>query len=192
MPFQSWNPCFVPCSWARVGEAVSWTCAWCSQGRPRHLAMNPAMGWKGSADALFSFETRSSSEAHCLQAAWNVSSSYFAPAPSCLPRQGVSHACPCSSFESSEGHCPYLLRQGVFTVICATPGLTAAQDLPSRAGQKADFMSHEKMSRFKCCYCKGEKKGQIDYFLLKWCPGEICSALILLSFLFSLFCFSIK
>lgn len=46
------------------------------------MMMYPAMGWKGSADALFSFETKYSSEAHCLKAAHEVSSSQFAVAPS--------------------------------------------------------------------------------------------------------------
>ena len=49
----------------------------------------------------------------------------FAPQSSCPPCQGVHHARPCSSFKSPEGHCPYLLWQGVFMAVCAAPGLTA-------------------------------------------------------------------
>lgn len=113
----------------------------------------------------------------------------FAPQSSRTPCQGVCPAHPCRGFKPSEGCHPYLLWQGAFIVICATPVLTGAQDLPSRAGQKADFMSHEKMSTFKCFYCKGGRKGQICFFLLTWCPREICSALILLSFLFFSFLF---
>lgn len=53
----------------------------------------------------------------------------FAPQSSHAPCQDVHHAHPCSSFQSSEGCRSYLLWQVVFTVICETLGLTAAQDL---------------------------------------------------------------
>lgn len=191
MPFQSWDPCFAPFSQARAGKAASWTCVWCSQGRPQHLTMNPTMGWKGSTDALFSFEMRCSSAAHCLQAA----------ARSPVPILLLHHPPFCSSvfpfpLSGCSSHLPLQHLRVLWRALslsaltrslyCDTPGLTDTQDLPSRAGQKADFMSHEKMSRFKCFCCKGGRKGQIYFFLLKWYPRKICSALILLaSFLFS-------
>lgn len=119
----------------------SWTCCGAQRGDISTWWWTWPMGWKGSADALFSFEMRCSSEPHCLQAACKLPASLspvpillqhcprFAPQSSHAPCQDVHHAHPCSSFQSSEGCRSYLLWQVVFTVICETLGLTAAQDL---------------------------------------------------------------
>lgn len=88
----------------------------------------------------------------------------FPPQSSCPPCQGIHHACPCSSLESSEGHWPYLLWQGAFVVICATPGLTATQDIPSRAGQRVDFMCHEKCQDLNVFVVKEVEKGKFISF----------------------------
>lgn len=192
MPFQSWGPCFAP-GWGWWDSDLD-ICV-VLPGETSALDDVPSHGLERVGRCTFliwdKVQLWSALPKGC---SWGLQFPVccctihsFGPQSSYPPCLGVHHARPCSSFESSERHCPYLLWQGVFKAICATPGLTDAQDVPSTAGQKADFISHEKMSRFKCFYCEGGRKGQTYFFLLKWCPREICSALILLSFLFSLF-----
>lgn len=98
----------VLCSWARVSETGSWMCI-CSQGRPLHLTTNAAMGLRELLDALFSFETRYSSEVLCLQAAAQSPGLIFLlHNPVLLIRVFiVPHLS--TNFGYSEGPCPSLL-----------------------------------------------------------------------------------
>lgn len=96
-------------------------------------------------DALFCFEIRYSSEALCLQAAT------WSPVPVLLlhnlsvllVRVFIVPTFP-QLLTILKGAVLICFCQGVFTVICSTPGLTVLfQDLPSRTGQKVDFLSQE-------------------------------------------------
>lgn len=164
--------------------------------------MDAATGLKELVDALFSFEIRYSSEALCLQAAT------WSPVPVLLlhnlsvllVRVFIVPTFP-QLLSILKGAVLICFCQGVFTVICSTPGLTVLlQDLPSRTGQKVDFLSQEKMSRFKCYYCKGSQKSNFITYYLNGVPGEICPALILslyslfsfLSFLFFIFPYKVN
>lgn len=72
---------------------------------PRRLAMNPDVSWKGSADALFSFDMRCSSEAHSLWVAFQglqlpfccCTAPGFVLQSSHPPCQNIHHACLCKA-----------------------------------------------------------------------------------------------